>query len=78
MIEKHKTQVVAEDILRIFQKQDLKPEEALTVIALVFRQVGITLNAKPVPLMKMLHAALTRLTDKSKDAEIQDLIYKLQ
>jgi len=74
----HKTQEVAMDILKMFDKQNLKGEEAVMVVALIFRQVGATLNVKdPKHLMKMLHAALLRLTEAAKDPKVQDVIYKL-
>ena len=70
----HKTQEVAQDILKIFDKQKLQPEAAFMVIALVLQSVGQTVKADPIQTMKVLHAALIRLAETTKDQKIQDVL----
>jgi len=63
---RHKTQDIAREILIMFEKHQLSPEEAMTTMAMVLRQLGEIFKIGPEETMAAMHEALVMLIKQSE------------
>lgn len=71
----HRTSIIAEHILKIFEKEKLDMAEGYMVIAMLLRSIGLIMNFGPKRTLSILQRVLIRLSQLSKTREKNDRLW---
>ena len=74
-IQPHRTQLIAEEVLIIFEKNRLDLAEGYMVIAMILKCLGLSMNFGPKKTMSMLQRVMIRLAQMSKSREKVDKLW---